>query len=155
MLTPADLQRLTMSINSCRVPDLRGCNTCYYYEIFCLRKGKIGVLEQICLLPAFHFIWHRLVSRPPGGALDVLVWWGHLKWLSWSLLKYILGTMIVNCPTDSRLVLLNLIFVFVSLVGSGNPPWLCPKCLSSPSGHEMVSESIFFWQNMYSWYIQW
>ena len=91
-----------------RAPD--GANK----ENDCPHKGKIGALEQMCLLPAFHFIGHRLVSRPPGGALDVLVWWGHLKWLSWSLLKYILGTMIVNCPTDSRLVLLNLIFVFVS-----------------------------------------
>ena len=82
MLTPADLQRLTMSINSWRVPDLRGCNTCYNKEKGCPLKGKIRVLEQMCLLPAFHFIGHRLVSRPPGGALDVLVWWRHLKFLS-------------------------------------------------------------------------
>ena len=36
------------------------------------------------------------------------------------------------------------IFVFVSWVGGGNPPWLCPKCLSPPTGHDVVSEPIFF-----------
>ena len=35
----------------------------------------------MCLIPAFHFIGHRLVSRPPGGALDVLVRGGDLdRW---------------------------------------------------------------------------
>ena len=37
-----------------------------------------------------------------------------------------------------------MIFVFVSWVGGGNPPWLCPKCLRPPTGHDVVSESNFF-----------
>ena len=51
---------------------------------------------------------------------------------------------LVNCSTFSLLVLLISIFVFVSWEGSGNPPWVCPKSLSSYFPKEWAFWTILF-----------
>ena len=54
----------------------------------------VGILRITVDIPALHLVGDRLVPGPPGGALDVLIRWGHLT-ITIIIVTIVLITIIV------------------------------------------------------------